>query len=75
MIKSLKRIAVIAVILAVVLGASYSILDACAAVASCGAWCETFGDCLGNEKCIAGIGFAMCTCGNSSAVFGCTPAR
>lgn len=76
MTKSLKRIAVIAVILTVVLGATYSFLDACRADAvDCDAWCETFGDCLGREECHSGVGYAQCTCGNSSAVFPCAPKR
>lgn len=73
--RTFSKLALVMVILAVIFMSTHSVLSACAAISDCGAWCETFGDCQGNEKCEAGIGYAMCTCGSSSMIFGCIPKR
>lgn len=55
--------------------AVYPVLDACGVGASCGAWCETFGDCQGHEMCHANANSATCTCGTTTVTFTCPPAR
>lgn len=48
------------------------IIDACGAMAtSCNAWCETFGNCLGNEMCHSDAISATCTCGPTTKTFKC----
>lgn len=67
-----KVAVVIAIVALIVIAGNYVLNAGCSAHHPCGAWCQTFGNCGGNETCTVHANKVTCSCGsNLSMGFPC----